>query len=44
MAAVLLLLILIPLIYPEALPNGADGDGIDVAAAAATAATATAAA
>ena len=43
-AAILILLILIPLIYPEALPIGTDGDNIDSAAPAATASAATASA
>ena len=42
--AILLLLILIPLIYPEALPTAMHGNGLDAAAAASTAAAAAAAA
>ncbi len=43
-AAILILLILIPLIYPEALPTAADGNPVDAAAAAATASASAAAA
>ena len=42
--SILLLLILIPLIYPEALPKGCDADASGCAAAAATSATSAAAA
>ena len=43
-AAILILLILIPLIYPEALPTRVDGNGVDAAASASAATSATAAA